>query len=90
MVLKTKVKTLQELLDLRAQGNEVVYENYLSTGVVRRANHEDNAYVIVVKHDQNCGVNNLSTFKFYNNKPNEIHLSGFYYNKEIPDCEEKK
>jgi hypothetical protein len=78
---KTKIKTLEELIKLKNEGHEIIYENELNDGVVRRVEHIEDYYLIVVKLNSKVGMMNLCEFKFYK-KPKEIRLDSFYYNKE--------
>jgi len=86
MLVKTKIPTLQELMDLRSNGVQVNYDSGIHTGIVRRAefDKDEKAYVIAVKHEQayGYGLSDLSIFKFYKSRASDIHLSSFFYDKD--------
>lgn len=89
MHVRTKIPNFKKLMELHEQKIEITYDNGLNTGIVRRAEFDpdEKCHVIIVKHEnsQGLGLRNLSTFKFFRSKPNEIQLSGFYYEKEVTD-----
>lgn len=86
---RTKIKTLEDLLKVKSDGYKIIYDNNMSTGVVRRVESNPEFHLIVVKLDVGTeGLTNLSEFKYYKTKPKDIYLNSFYFDE--PETEAEK
>lgn len=86
---RTKIKTFEDLLKVKSDGYPIIYDNGLSTGLVRRTESNSGFHLIVVKLDKGTeGITNLSEFKFYRTKPKDVHLNSFYFDE--PETEAEK
>jgi len=78
---RKKLETFEELISAKNQGHTIIYDNGITSGVVRRVESNNKCHLIVVKMNYGDGMNNLSEFKFYKSRPNEIYLNSFYYDE---------
>lgn len=79
---KVKIDNLEQLINLKNEGNVITYDTGIHNGIVRRIEKKGKYYLVAVRMSDD-GTANLSEFKFYTVKPKEINLSSFFYTKEV-------